>query len=233
MSVRFGSGFTTQIFRTSDLLSYNSNYTFMAWVQFVSFSGFPCVFNLTDDVDDYDFYGADNSTLAFLEQGTAGSATGTDLATDTWYHLTFQRTVNNLKIYIAGVEDTDFGGIVGGGRTAVARMECGAFNSGASNPSDCRIAIARAWTKAITSEAAIDAEAASATAVDTTSLYGDWPFASDLNDISGNTRHWSSSGTLTFQDQPPGFAAGQPTTKRFGGVPYMNVINRHQGGKVW
>ena len=67
---------------------------------------------------------------------------------------------------------------------------------------------ARFWSAKLT-QAEIVAEMNSTTAVRTTSLYGDWPLSTTLNDQSalGNTLLQGSTGPLLFVDDPPGVGA--------------------------
>lgn len=70
------------------------------------------------------------------------------------------------------------------------------------------------WSDA-KSEADIQAESAVAdiaTAAGATNLWGRWPCVSDGNDVSGNGRHLSSVGTVTFDGEPS--PSGAPTPNR-------------------
>src|SRR5690606_31891259 len=64
-----------------------------------------------------------------------------------------------------------------------------------------RTAHVRVWAAAL-SQAELEAEMASATVVRTANLWGDWPLDGDANDISGNGRNLTASGTVAWVDGP-------------------------------
>jgi hypothetical protein len=212
MSVRFDAS-TDGLVRTASVLNYNSPYSWMAWVYASVFNEFPFMFNVhTGSSSPYNTDGAGMGDAAshkpYIEPVIAGTFGGTQgasaLTLATWYHMAMVReSVSSLKLYIDGtLVATDTLNITG--RTASSRMDVGKRTSSGSDEQQWngRVAYMRAWQSALT-PTEILAEKDSVTAVKA-SPWGVWPLVlhTDLTDTSGNTRNWTSSGTLTTEADP-------------------------------
>lgn len=139
---------------------------------------------------------------------TSGIVGGDTLAVDQWRMLAVTvngTTATDGKIYtrvVGGTTKVTTGAVTGGstptGLTLYGRSPTDAnewFNGG--------LAYMRIWS-AVLSQAEIEAEWASATAVRSSGLWANWPLLTDLNDISGNARHLTAGTTaLTVEDNPP------------------------------
>lgn len=58
------------------------------------------------------------------------------------------------------------------------------------------------WSRALSEADIITESQGGAIFTSSTSLYGQWPMVSDGNDISGNARHLTTAGTVSFDDAP-------------------------------
>lgn len=166
--------------------------------------------------------------------------TGVTLTIDTWFFVAYKRT-NTARSLHYGTE-------AGGTLTKVSNTDSRTFttdldkfwigNDPYTEPFNGEIAYVRLWASEL-SDAEIDAEWRSATPVTTANLRGDWRLAaaaSATTDSSGNSLTLTAGGALTdggANPTPPASATGQPTIKRFGGVPHVPTVNMYQGGKVW
>lgn len=214
MAIRFDAS-ADRILRTSDLINYNSAYTWMAWVYLVSdLNDYGSIFGLnTNDntgQDNEDWLGLDldGTTLQVYVNngGTHTSVNGTSLSTGTWYNITLVReSTSSIKAYLNGVLDiTNTTSVTG--RTAATRMESGAIYSTNEVRLNGRVAAIKAWSKALT-QAQIQNEMYSVLPHDFNSVYGFYPTfpgaTERLADYSGNGRNWTAGGTLTDEDSPP------------------------------
>jgi len=66
---------------------------------------------------------------------------------------------------------------------------------------DGRFAYVRIWTDVLT-QAQLEAEMVSATAVKTNTLYSEIPCVSDVIDVSGHGHDWNTYGTVSYEAQP-------------------------------
>lgn len=210
MSVRFDAA-ADRLLRTTDLLDYNSPYTWMAWVYLVSDLNTVSTFFVSGDdtVNNYDRITTTpdgvSLRLAVIVGGTLTNIDGVSLTVGIWSHLTIVReSATSIKMYLNGtLAGTNTRAITG--RTAATRMEHGAYRSANTLRSDSRVAYIKAWSAALTL-LEVQAEKDVAGAVRTANLYGEWktPIGSDrVADTSGNGRNWTESGTLTDEAQPP------------------------------
>ncbi len=172
------------------------------------------------DRDTYSYFmGADDASanfhlLGFDVTGTAinasttdGFALGDSLSVGTWY---FTAMVYDS----AGSPDTLYWAAYGAGSLSSAASspnqlsgitDSWTFRIGTDGFADewlnGRVAHARVWTATLTGTELL-AEMNSETAVRTANAWGFYPLASDYNDASGNARHLSSTGTLSFVAGP-------------------------------
>jgi len=58
------------------------------------------------------------------------------------------------------------------------------------------------WSDAVMGATEFSAEMNSGTAVRSTNLFMNTPLVSDANDISGNGKHWTTNGSLTWESGP-------------------------------
>lgn len=212
--------------RTSDLLDYNSTYTFMFWVY------------LTSDTNDYntffqisqggyapsDWIGTDNdgTTLQLYCQAASGGTTvnGSALSINTWYHITLVReSQTSFKCYLNGTLDiTNTADMTG--RAAATEMRFGSIASG--DGALMRMAYPKEWS-AVLSTAEIQTEKNLVITNRCTNRHGWWPMPQGsgerVKDYSGNGRNWTEGGTLT-EDTPPPVSYGAPDTfVTFSGEP--------------
>lgn len=212
MSTRLTSASSEWLGRTSDVIDYNSPYTIMAWVYFVTLpGGLKTVFNLGNTTTGLTFdllqVGGSNEIRCASFNGGGATDTGATLSTATWYHLTFRRSsTTSLQVYLNGVFNVeDTGSVVG--RPAVANLVIGRTDiSGfAGEYNDMRVAGIKAWTAALTTTEAA-AEMPHYSPVRTANLYGWWPAQvhTDLTDKSGNGRTFTGNNTPSTEADPPG-----------------------------
>lgn len=210
--------------RTSDLLNYNSTYTFMFWVY------------LTSDTNDYntffqisqggyapsDWIGtdADGVTLQLYCQAASGGTTvnGSALSINTWYHIAIVReSQTSFKCYLNGTLDiTNTADMTG--RAASTEMRFGSIASG--DGALMRIAYPKAWSAVLTT-AEIQTEKNLIITNRCTNRYGWWPTITGsgerVKDYSGNGRNWTEAGTLTEETPPPVSYGASDTFVTFSG----------------
>ncbi len=191
--------------KTSGLLDYNAAYTFCFWVYLASNTGagYQALLTLSGGGSAYDELFVDGSRVLSLEVGNGSSTkvTGATLALSTWYHITVVReSTTSIKVYLDGSSTPTITNSQSvSGRIAIGNLS---FATNAfSEWADHRAAYARAWTSAL-STAEFAAEKNSATAVKA-SPWAVWPFQSDGNDTSGNSRDLTAGGTLTYSEAGP------------------------------
>lgn len=210
MAARFDAA-ADRLLRTSDLLDYNAVYTWMAWVYLVSdlnAAGRFWSLNTDSTTNDFDFVGVTTDGTTLIARTAVGASTttgtGTNLSIQTWYHVALVRSATNtLDVYLNGVSDSTHTRSTTG-RTAVTRMEAGAWTSGNANRTDSRIMGMKAYTTNLTA-AEIANEMNTIRPQRTDNLYAWWPiFNGDrTTDYNGNARPWTEGGTLTDEDPPP------------------------------
>lgn len=213
MSVRTDSA-TERLRRTSNVPSYDSNYTYLRWIYLVALpSGGGCILSIDDSNDDVDEFYVDSSGVLAIITLSGGSVTQsygtTTLSTGTWYCVAIVRSANNSRsVYLGSLtspmaqELTHTTSL--SGRTAPNEMSAGSVLD--SDLLNGRHGRGRLWTAALTL-AELQTEQYSPEAVRLTNLYADWhtyPGTTErLADWSGNGNHWSAVGTLTDEDDPP------------------------------
>jgi hypothetical protein len=151
---------------------------------------------------------SDGVTLETRIQTSGGGTqvSGSALTVGTWYHIAVVReSTTSLKVYINGALDITNTRNVGS-RTAITRMEIGAYTTGNTNPGNIRVAYQKAWSAALTA-AEVAQEMYTVRPRRLSNLYGWWPgrpgSGERAKDYSGNGRDWTEGGTLTDEDPPP------------------------------
>lgn len=211
MAVRYDAA-ADRLLRTSDLINYNAVYTVMGWIYLVSdlnAAGRFWSLNTNSTTNDFDFVGVNTDGTTLIARTAVGAATttgsGSNLSIATWYHVALVRSATNmLDVYLNGTLDSNHTRSTSG-RTAVTRMEAGAWTTGNANRSDARMAAMKAYSTNLTA-AEIAAEMLSYAPIRTSNLYEWWPLlpgANRPNGFSANVRHWTEGGTLTDEDGPP------------------------------
>lgn len=210
MAVRFDN-VADSLARTSDLLNYNSTYTFMFWVYLASdTNAFSTFFEISQGgYAPSDWIGTDSNgtTLQLYCQGaggTSGTVNGSALSINTWYHITIVReSQTSFKAYVNGVLDiTNTADMTG--RTAATEMRFASIASG--DRGDIRVFDTKAWSTVL-SVPEIFAEMQNIQLQRFDSVYGWWVHNAGsgerVDDYSGNGRDWTEAGTLTDEDNAP------------------------------
>lgn len=196
-----------RIYRTASIPDYNAAYTWMFWAKIVTDTdNFQWLATLNDDSGSLQHDSAslisDGVTERLSANGPFQADVGTTLVVGTWYHLCIIRSsASSAKLYLDTVLDAELTNDYTG-RAASARMEMAGYEQLGDFRFDGKLAYARFWTKDI-GAANIATERASTTAIDTVSLYGDWPLISNILDVSGSAHHWTEGGALTFDADTP------------------------------
>lgn len=194
--------------RSSDLLDYNANYTWMGWVYFIDLtsSNVGMIFDLTLSGTEHDALRIVDDPDGRLEIAVDNVVvTGTALSAATWYHLTMvRRGVTDREIYLDGVSDITSSQDTTG-RSAGSGMFVGDIGV-VSVWSNARFAGMKAWATDL-SVAEIANEMSSIVPRTFPNLYGWWPVfpgsGERTRDYSGNGRDWTENGTLTDEAGPP------------------------------
>lgn len=208
MAVRFNAA-ADRLLRTSDLLNYNSTYSWSLWIYIVSTVNPGTVLSLndnsTDNGDVLRLTGTGLTLTLRVEVGAAQtSVDGSTLSTGQWYHIVVVReSVTSLNLYLnESLDITNTRNVTG--RAAASRMEVGAETSGNSRRADMRVAYQKAWSNSfVLSEVANEGQAIRPLHK-LESLYGFWPClpgaTERAKDYSGNGRNWTEGGTLTDEE---------------------------------
>lgn len=224
MSVRLESANNEGLFRDSPF-SQNSNYTAAGW--FYSPTAITNLGALFELVNDPSTVQSEDWCMWFSDKirVEARDAAGVQLdfnegasfaSADNWYYVTMYRSGDTLGVRVrpSGGSSADHISITGAvaGRDAATRFNIGRRKL-TENPNNTRVAYVRAWTSVL-SNAQLNAEAVSPTAVITANLWGSWKLTShtDLTDDSGNGRTLSAGGTLSTEADPPDVITGAATT---------------------
>lgn len=208
-----------RLVRTSDLLDYNAVYSWMAWIYLVSdlnAAGRLWSLNTDTTTNDFDFVGVNTDGTTLIARTAVGASTttgtGTNLSIQTWYHVALVRSATNtLDVYLNGVLDSTHTRSTTG-RTAVTRMEAGAWTSSNASRTDLRVCAMKAYTTNLTA-AEITAEMNTFRPQRFANLYAWWPILNGdrTTDYNGNVRPWTEGGTLT-DEAPPPISFGAPNS---------------------
>lgn len=220
MAVRFDETAGKRLYRTTDLLSYNSPYTLCAWLYPKSqppAGTWSTIYNAGGNatnghIDAFQFHQATGNYEVYVEAvGGNTAADGSTVVMDTWVHVALVReSATSVKSYLNGVLDiTNTRDIAG--RTASTAIGLGAnYYIGSWNEEiDARMALVKAWSAAL-NQSEIKLEMGGAAPVRLANLYGYWPIIDGLTratDWSGNGRNWTEGGTLTDEADPTASAS--------------------------
>lgn len=221
MAVRLDAS-TDRLLRTSNIPSYDANYSVLFWFYFPSrpSSGtYATIFAIDDNNDDADFitiYGSSASdtrlNLGGIDTNTFFEQTGTtNLSPNTWYCCGLRRTATNSRIAYIGTltsplaQEINFTGNLTA-RTTASRMEFGAIFSSNLDPYDGRVDKIKIWSVART-VSELTQEQYSILPVFTDNLViwsPTFPGSGERKlDYSGNGYNWTEGGTLTDEDPAP------------------------------
>ena len=221
------------VLRTASVFDYNGDYTFMfVWAYTTGGTASRGVWMVgQDDLSDYDIIEAEaayklwglSSTLGGAQQQTSKTTTAIAID-DTLYYTAFRRTGTTVDLFLgttsAGMTLEATGTLSDASRAAANEIFFNGYNVASPHSSVGFLGRVRVYESALTL-AEIKTEMAVNTAVKA-GVWGDWPMPdnTNLNDQSGNARHFSSSGSIgngpTLADEVVGFPAGLLSTRRRG-----------------
>jgi nitrate reductase gamma subunit len=208
--------------RSSDVLNYQSAYTWMGWIVVkVDLNAISTIFIIDDGTTtgrDFLRLASDGLLLQMRVDngGTGSSQDNTTLVVDTFYHVAMVReSATSCKAYLNGVLDsTNVTDITG--RPASTRMNVATRNAG-SNPYNGLVGYQKAWTVALSANAILSEMRSVRPRHQLNSLYAWWPSRAGATerakDYSGNGRHWTETGTLTDEGDPPVWWGGRGGTR--------------------
>jgi Concanavalin A-like lectin/glucanases superfamily len=205
LQVTAGNG----IERTTDLLDYNSTYTWMGWFRFDSMENYGTPLMLwAGSYQNQDTIQRSGTTGNYtLEVWSGGGGIGAPggpipIVNGVWQHLAIVRESSTLcKAYFDGVLGLTHTGNIAG-RTAITGMRTGVTSVNWDGASYAQ----KAWTVALSLEQ-IQSEQWTVRPHLPFGLYGWWPFlpgaTERLRDFGGANRPWSAVGTVADTDPPP------------------------------
>ena len=217
MAVRFQTSAGNYQSRSSDLLSYNAAYTWMAWCYLASdLDANQVVFIIRNaDGSQSDFLGTLTTGVDIVAavNGGAGSTTAT-WTVGTTRHMCLRRSSSSsLDLIVDGVLIGSDTTAAGTSRTLTA-MESGSGIAGAGARWNGHKFGEKAWSASLT-EAEIVNEMRTMYPKRTANLYAYWPgiastAADAALDLSGNGRAWTNNGTISVEDNGAGVSWGAP-----------------------
>lgn len=242
MAVRFDAA-ADRLLRTANQPSQAGPWTVSFWFFPLSTTGFQTLMYLGNDAFSVyqDLYL--NGTTVTLDIGATSDPGGT-VAVNTWYHMILVRgeVTNRTDCYLDGATADP---VVTAALTNNDRWEFGAATTANFDPFSARMAAIKWWSAAF-SAAEREAERFCVLPRRFANLEGFYPLvqaaAADLpEDWSGLARPLTVGGTLTVEDGPPiswgsrtnwelfaaAVAAGQPTMRRWDGIPYLRPGSRY------
>ncbi len=187
--------------------SPNAAYTVAFWVRIDTnrSADYQTLFTFLMTNNEWESIMLDASNRLAIEAGVGGSGNRVNAAsafgTGTWRYVALVRSsTTSLKAYVNGTETLSLTTNVSTRTGSVFEFAFGSDEYDEDSRSS--IAYARAWTAALnTTELA--AESASASAVKTSDLWGDWPMQADGDDDTANARHLTASGTVSYVTDGP------------------------------
>jgi hypothetical protein len=216
MSVRY-DGAAEYFRRTTDLIDYKSNYTWMCNFYLVTGADVGYCNILTIDTGN-DFTHSDevavegDLTRILVTSNTNFSfnavAATTTPQNGVWYNVAMVRRANNaLDLYINGIlEATSTDDTSGRGAGSQTEMLIGSGYGGTFNQLDGRIANIKVWSTNLTA-AEVLSEVSTIRPRKLENLYSWTPVfpgsGERARDYSGNGRDWTETGTLTDEEHPP------------------------------
>lgn len=215
MSYVFGNGTgpggpsTDRLYNTPGV---GDEYSWCVWMKLRSLptEGFPNLWIVGDTTDLSPHFAVQ------VDSGTPGRIRLTEFNTNTfstnqfsasvWYRVSCVRDVGvGTQTQTVRVNNVQWVTLTGNtGLDAPPIVEI--MGSGASQGLEALVRRFRVWNTVKTFDD-LDAELYSDLAIDSTGLWRDTPLLNDLNDDSGNNRHWSVDGTVTQVNEDPPFAA--------------------------
>lgn len=209
MSVRFDAATGERLERTTNLPNLNSTYTIMGWF-FISVDqndeGTLLFTGSSSTNYDSCYLTSDGTTLTVeCANAGSGSATGTNLTVNRWYHIAMVRnSATSLQIYLNGVSNATATFNVTTGRAANDVLNIGnSIDFTNDNFNGC----VRSFKQFSTNLGASDivAEMVSDRAVRATNLVAWTPlkYHTDLTDYSGNGNNWTEVGTTSTNYATP------------------------------
>lgn len=143
-----------------------------------------------------------NGTTLEIQTSAGTSSAGTNLSVGVWYFLAYTRTGSSHALWLA-TETTEVSQIISfTSSPTISSPNYMVIGNVSSQWVDARFSRWREWGGTIISEAEMNAERLASSAARSTSIYGDWPLASDLNDDSINGNNLVSAGTIDFEADP-------------------------------
>lgn len=197
--------------------SPNAAYTVAFWVRIDTnrSADYQILFTFLMGANEWESLMLDGSNRLVIEAGVGGSGSRVNAAsafgTGTWRHVALVRaSTTSLKAYVDGSEVLSLTTNVSTRSAAVSEFTFGSDSYNEDSRSSS--AYARAWTAALnTTELA--AESASAAAVRTADLWGDWPMQADGDDDTANARHLTAVGTVSYVTDGPALPVNGTLTK--------------------
>lgn len=224
MAIRLTDTSTQYLYRTTDLLPYNADYTIMAWIYQASdpgvgvYNNFFCLYNGSLDLDGLQLARLVFNVASNRSGGGYVEQSGSTLSTATWYHVAMVRSGSNLYGYLNGVQDVTVTRATTASSTA--QMNLGAWY-GPGDYADTRFMAIKAWSAAL-SVNQIKTEMRTIQPKYRTSLYGWWPgypgATERYRDYNGTGRTWTASGTPTDEAPGPVSWGGQAQA-----IPYVSA----------
>ena len=213
MAVRFQTSAANYQSRSSDLLDYNSTYTWMAWCYLASdLDANQVVFFIRNaDASQSDFVGTITSgvDLVAAVNGGSGSTQATWTVGQTRHVCLRRSSSSSLDLIVDGVLIGSDTTAAGTSRTLTA-MESGSVLSGALARWDGHKFAEKAWSASLSIDE-IAKEMRTIRPQRTANLYAFWPDIANTasaaaTDFSGNGRSWTNNGTISVED--PGAGVG-------------------------
>jgi len=233
--------------RTTGLPSPSGNRTIMCWVRTRSSQpvspGYRFFYGLLDDPVGYNAYieiwaaasdagGGLSPNRVYLEAWNATVApppaprvNDADVAPLTWKHYAFVSNGTSHTLYVNGVSAGSVTCDTSGDTWGYEMLGGDTYSEG-----DLEIAYARAFD-AVLNATQIQAEMWSRTAIYASPRW-DTPLHTDLLDVSGNGRHWTAVGSVTYGDEP-GVALQPPTVTAVAGIVQNLSYNYKQAYLTW
>lgn len=176
-----------------------------------------------------------SSGTTYLNLGDVGTDfNGSALTINSWYHVAWIRNGSSHTVYLNGVSD-----ITATSSYSASRWLLGEYDAGGSGPFSGRLAHLKVWDGIFLTQQEVQQEMRKARPSRFADLFLWSPFIASTagEDLSGNGRTWTVSGSPTLQDGPPvGWGAAPiivgagATAPDYGpyGEPYP-----HDGVKPW
>ena len=214
MSLYVGATASDYGLKTSGLIDHNSAYTWMAWVDLASDTNnyghiWAALGGSVDTYWDADWIGTDvdGTTIRWgsYNGGAGTAATNSSLTVDTPAHLALVRSSStSLIAYLNGSQIGSAVTTNVSSRQATGREQLGLMYA---YQCPCRVTAIKCWQAALTADE-IKAEMKRILPARTANLHSfvpaiDGNVSQGVQDVTGNSRHWSAQGTLSAASQTP------------------------------